>query len=147
MFFLSSAWLGGSWVRSNFWFPNSYVLCYLHHSIFPFVPNLDSLCYPIQQLFQPFCQKAPNKSVLLCFCGSSAWDSEEKCACDELKFFLLNIKIVMGRRKEAINILLLFGRPHALLRCLKEKGNCLPSAYICSKHLQSSLLIFYWSSL
>lgn len=147
MFFLASAWLGGSWVRSNFWFPNSYVLCYLHHSIFPFVPDLDSLCYPIQQLFQPFCQKAPNKSVLLCFCSSSAWDAEEKCACDELKFFLLNIKIVMGRRKGAINILLLFGRPHALLCCLKEKGNCLPSAYICSKHLRSSLLIFYWSSL
>lgn len=80
------------------------LICYLHHSIFPNTLNLDSLCYPIQQLFQPFCQRAPIKPALLCFFGCSAWDAEKKCACDKLKFFLLEVEIVMGRRREAINI-------------------------------------------
>lgn len=80
------------------------LICYLHHSIFPNTLNLDSLCYPIQQLFQPFCQRVSIKPALLCFFGCTARDAEKKCASDKLKFFLLNIEIVMGRRREAINI-------------------------------------------
>lgn len=96
----TSAWLEGSWARSNF----LSLICCLHHSIFPNALNLDSLCYPIQQLFQPFCQKAPIKPVLLCFFGCTAWDAEKKCACDKLKVFLFNVEIVMGRKREAMNI-------------------------------------------
>lgn len=79
------------------------LICYLHHSIFPNTLNLDSLCYPIQQLFQPFCQKASIKPVLCAFLALPL-EMLKVCVCDILKFFLLNVEIVMGRRREAINI-------------------------------------------
>lgn len=96
----TSAWLGGSWARSNFCFPH---LLFASQHISKYLKSWFSVLSNSAAVstFLSEGHYQTSTSVLFWLYCMRCW---KKCAYDKLKFLLLNIEIVMGRRREAINI-------------------------------------------